>query len=153
MRQNRKLANGCVAAYHPRLDTVVVQAFLQTAHMGSTACKGGCLLGCWGDILGGILVYCSAACVCMCVWRPFFGNNFIAFAQIHCVSVALFALKQCLVCLLHAAFPPSRHNSKIMCRCLPPSMCVCMCVCMTPNYFNQSNSISNSVCVCVCVCV
>ena len=60
-----------------------------------------------------IIRVCVCVCVCVCD-AQLFSTNSIAFANIHHLSTALFALQQCLDFTLRAAFPPSLHDSKAM---------------------------------------
>ena len=60
-------------------------------------------------------------CVCMC---PIVSTKAIAFTMIHHRSIALFALQQYSHLLPGAAFPPSRHSSKIIYNaCIPTASC------------------------------
>ena len=71
--------------------------------------------------------------VCVCVTPNHF-NNIIAFAIIHHLSTAMFALQQCLVFRPVAAFPPSQHDIKTMYRFhAPTAPGIPACPCADPS--------------------
>ena len=69
---------------------------LQGVCVGSIAsCVHTGILGCWFSVSPTKCV-CACVCVCVCVRCPIISTSSIAFANIHHLSTALFALQQCL---------------------------------------------------------
>ena len=59
-----------------------------------------------------VCVCVCGVCVCVCVWRPIISTKTIAFAMIHHLSTALFALQHSLDIPPLAAVSPSQQQQQ-----------------------------------------
>ena len=101
-------------------------------------------------------VVCVCVCVRVCVGvcaTPNHFNKSMAFAIIHHLSTAWFALQQCLVAPPHVAFPSSQHDTKAIYRpscayhSVQPRITMLQPLCKGPD--RAILRLHTSLCVCV----